>query len=61
LGGVFNSNAHLMDPPYECGSGAAFYENVDIFSRELMNIQVGRMADSRQPVLNSSALRMVCE
>ena len=29
---------------YECESGVASYENVDIFSKALMNIQVGRMA-----------------
>jgi len=45
---------------YECGSEATSYENLDIFSRTLMNIQVGCMADSHQPVLNSSILRMMC-
>ena len=44
MGGVFNCNAHLMDPPISVWSGAASYENVHIFVRALMNIQIERMA-----------------
>ena len=39
MDGVFRCRTHLIVHLYESGSGATSYENVDIFSRALMNIQ----------------------